>query len=118
MASEADPKPPPDPRYELVFEPELLRNEPRQTSNDRRQRPRPRGSFAGVLRELSELRERGGAALGDAYARAAKSFLDRWESFEDKAAERRYRQRAQRPQTKPSAAKPAPRPAATSPSTK
>lgn len=104
MANEAHPKTPHeppsgDPRYELVFEPTLVAKGPR---------PRPRraattskgplsgASFSSVLQELNGLRARGGAVLGDAYARAAKSFLERWESFEDRAAERRHRQRSQR----------------------
>lgn len=95
MADEGDPKnpvPAADPRYELVFEPNLAAKGPRP----RRRKARSSASFASVLRDLNGLRERGGAALGDAYARAAKSFLERWESFEDRAAERRHRQRSRR----------------------
>jgi hypothetical protein len=107
MANEGDPKtpqPPADPRYVLVFEPNLVTKGPRprprrvraSASGTSTRGPLSSASFSGVLRELNGLRERSGAVLGDAYARAAKSFLERWERFEDRAAERRQRQRSQR----------------------
>jgi hypothetical protein len=102
MANEDDPKTPgpaADPRYELVFEPNLFARGPRPRSRRSAASSRPsvsNASFSSVLRELNGLRQRGSAALGDVYARAAKSFLERWEGFEDRAAERRYRQRSQR----------------------
>jgi hypothetical protein len=114
MPNTADPKTPErqpsaEPRYELVFESNLVGKGPRPR--------RPSGTtLSSVLRELKALRERGGAALGDAYALAAKSFLQRWESFEDRAAERRIRQRAQgRRATAPAAAKASQRPKISSP---
>ena len=51
-------------------------------------------SLSGLVGELKSLGERGGGALGDVYARAASTVLDRIERFEDRTAERRYRQRA------------------------
>jgi hypothetical protein len=47
-----------------------------------------------LLGELKVLGERGGAALGDAYARAASSVLNEVERLEDLNAERRYQQRS------------------------
>jgi hypothetical protein len=50
--------------------------------------------LSGLLAELKSLSERGGSALGDAYARAASSFLNRSEQLADQSAERRFRQRS------------------------
>jgi hypothetical protein len=68
-----------EPRYEIVFDKRKL---------------------SGLLAELKRLSERGGSALGDAYARAASSFLNRSERLADQNAERRFRQRSK---AKPSA---------------
>jgi hypothetical protein len=68
---------PADPRYEIVFQKKP--SEPRAVS--------------GLFAELKALGERGGSALGDAYALAASSLLNRLERLEDLNAERRFRQR-------------------------
>jgi hypothetical protein len=44
-----------------------------------------------LLAELKSLGERGGAALGDAYALAARAVSTEIERFEDLGAERRFR---------------------------
>jgi hypothetical protein len=67
---------------------------PRSEVGQRRRRPR-RGTFARWLGELKLLGERGGVALGDAYALAASSVLNEVERLEDLNAERRFRQRLQ-----------------------
>jgi hypothetical protein len=64
---------PSEPRYELVFERRFLTR---------------------VVAELKSLADRGGSALGDVYALAATSFLNRSERLEDLNAERKYRQRS------------------------
>jgi hypothetical protein len=48
-----------------------------------------------LLADLRSLAQRGGIAIGEAYARAASSFLTQLERVEDRRAERRFRQRAQ-----------------------
>jgi len=53
-----------------------------------------KGSLLGLLTELKSLSERGGAALGAAYAAAASTFLQEKERLEDLNAERRFRQHA------------------------
>jgi hypothetical protein len=68
-----------DPRYEIVFE----------------ARSSARDTLSGLVATLKSLGERGGAAIGDAYALAAGSFLNRKEWLEDLNAERRVRRRAQ-----------------------
>jgi hypothetical protein len=74
--------------------PAVLPAEPRSEVGQRRRRPR-RGVVARWLGELKLLGERGGAALGDAYALAASSVLNELERLEDLNAERRFRQRLQ-----------------------
>jgi hypothetical protein len=64
---------PADPRYELVFE---------------------RRFWESVFAELKSLGERSSSALGDAYALAATSFLNRSERLEDLNAERKFHQRS------------------------
>jgi hypothetical protein len=83
--------------YELVFEPNLLR--PRSPS--------------GLWSRLVGLRERGGAAIGDAYASVAGRVLDGVEWLEDRNAERKQR----RPRT-PRAAPLAPNPPKSLPTSK
>jgi hypothetical protein len=66
-----------DPRYEITFE------------------RRPKVALAGLFSVLKSYGERGGSALGDAYARVAGSILNGTERLEDLNAERRLRQRSQ-----------------------
>jgi hypothetical protein len=70
---------PTDPRYELVFE------EPAAEHS----------GLSTLLLELKSLSERGGAAIGNAYALAASSLLKGKERLEDQNAERRFRQRSE-----------------------
>jgi hypothetical protein len=73
----------------------------------RRRPARPRAKApAGALGELRLLRQRGGAALGEAYARAARAVFHRLERLEDLSAERRYRQAS--PAASPTPAAPQP----------
>jgi hypothetical protein len=62
-----------DPPFELVFERRFL---------------------VSVFTGLKSLAERGGSALGDVYALAATSVLNRSERFEDLNAERKFHQRS------------------------
>ncbi|HTU56885.1 MAG TPA: hypothetical protein VMF89_00600 [Polyangiales bacterium] len=48
-----------------------------------------------LLSPLRALSARSAAAIGDSYARAAKTLLTQYERLEDEAAERRYQRRAQ-----------------------
>lgn len=66
------------PRYEIVLD-----------SN-----PWERIQLDGAINELRALGDRVGFALGNAYARAAGSFLARVEKLEDATAERKYRQKS------------------------
>jgi hypothetical protein len=108
-----------DPRFEVVFEPGLFerRASARRSSEDR-SRAR-QGALTQLLSKLALVRERGGAVLGDAYALAAKSFLERWERLEDLSAERRLRQRPKRgPSARAGVGRPTTRPKELSPPAK
>jgi hypothetical protein len=65
-----------------------------RTREGRRTQPK-KSKFPSLFAELKSLAERSGAALGDAYTRAASSVLTRLEQLEDQNAERRSRQRAE-----------------------
>jgi hypothetical protein len=68
-----------DPRYEITFERRLA----------------AKVALSSLLGALKSFGERGGSALGDAYARVAGSILNEKERLEDLNAERRARQRSQ-----------------------
>jgi hypothetical protein len=72
---------PADPRYEIVFE--------------------RRGTGSAAVSKLAggvvSIAQRMGAALGDAYALAARSVLHALERLEDSNAEQRVRRRSKRP---------------------
>jgi hypothetical protein len=71
--------------------------------------------LSGLLAQLKSLGERSNAAIGGAYALAARSVLGRLERLEDLNAERRFRQRPRAPSSAgaketPSASLPSPLP--------
>ena len=65
-------------RYEIVFD----------------RRPPGTTALPDFIATLKRLSERGGAALGDGYARLARSLLNRLERLEDLNAERRAQRRS------------------------
>jgi hypothetical protein len=67
-----------DPRYQITFE----------------LRPSAKVALSSLFGVLKSYGERGGSALGDAYARVAGSILNEKERLEDLNAERRLRQRS------------------------
>ena len=78
-------------KYELVFERD--RRIPSLSSLIAGLKAPATPTVSGLLAELKAIREKGGGAIGDAYARAASSVLERVERFEDLNAERKHRQR-------------------------
>jgi hypothetical protein len=94
-----------DPRYEITFE----------------HRPSAKVALCRLFSVLKSYGERGGSALGDAYARVAGSILNETERLEDLNAERRLRQRshaARGPASRASAPSPASLPEEPQPSAK
>jgi hypothetical protein len=89
----------------MANRPQTASAKKRRLDQSRRTDPRSEITFdkralSSLLAELKSLSERGGSAIGRAYARAASSFLNGTERLEDLNAERRFRQRSQ---PKPSA---------------
>jgi len=100
-----------EPRYEIAFE---VSPAPRQSSTV--QSTTLKSGAPGLFASLKALGERSGAAVGGAYALAARSVLRRIERLEDSNAERRLRQRSAAPANAARAAAPAPRTEPTVPS--
>ena len=112
---------PSEPRYEIAFEvgppsrqSSTIQSSTIQSSTVRSTTLKP--GVPGLFASLKALGERSGAAVGGAYAQAARSVLRRIERLEDSNAERRLRQRTAAPASAARAAAPAPRTEPTVPS--